>query len=405
MTLSREFLLQLADEYATPLYVYDGDMILDRYHRLFDFIKWPDLKIHFAMKANYNFGILKMLNEAGSYLDTVSPGEVILGLKAGFPRERIIYTANNLTEAEMHMVHEQGILMNIGSVSRLEKFGKAFPGSELCLRFNPDVRDGENERLMTAGDIAKFGILLDQVENVKAIVAKYNLKVVGLHEHTGSGIQDESVYKSMKALMNIATPENFPELRFLDFGGGFKVPYKPDEKRIDYVKMGAEITRLFSEFCDKYGRRLDLRFEPGKYMVAESGYLLVQINTVKDNHGYLIAGCNSGFPQLIRPVFYGAYHHVRNLSNPDGAPKTYDVVGNICETGDQFAERREIPEIREGDILSIENGGAYCYSMGSFYNLRPMPPEVLVRNGEAKLTRRRISFDELVDQVLAESAE
>ncbi len=403
MTLSREFLLQLAEEYSTPLYVYDGDMILDRYHRLFDFIKWPDMKIHFAMKANFNFGILKMLNGAGVCLDTVSPAEVILGLKAGFPKERIIYTANNLTEEDMKQVHDQGVLMNIGSISRLKKFGKAFPGSELCLRFNPDVRDGENERLMTAGDIAKFGILLDQVDEVKEIVAQYNLKVIGLHEHTGSGIQDESVYMSMKALMNIATPENFPDLKFVDFGGGFKVPYRPDEKRIDYVKMGEKITSLFTEFCEKNGRKLQLRFEPGKYLVAESGFMLVQINTLKNNHDYLIAGCNSGFPHLIRPVFYGSYHHVRNLSNPDGAVKKYDVVGNICETGDYFAERRDLPEIREGDILSIENGGAYCYSMGGHYNLRPMPAEVLVQDGKAKLVRRRITPQEMVDNILSES--
>ncbi len=403
MPLNKELLLQLAGEYGTPLFVYDGDMILDRYRGLYDFIKYPKLRIHFAMKANYNFAILKMLNEAEAFIDTVSPGEVLLARQAGIPAERIIYTANNMTDGDVELVHSQGVLMNIGDLSRLEKFGKTYPGSEVCIRFNPDVRDGENERLMTAGDIAKFGILLDQVSQVKEIVKRHNLKVIGLHEHTGSGIQDESVYRSMKNLMSIATPENFPDLQFMDFGGGFKVPYKPEEKRIDYAKMGAEITRMFTEFCQQYGRELELRYEPGKYIVAESGYLLIQINTLKDNHGYLIAGSNSGFPHLIRPVFYGAYHHVQNLSNPGGKRKIYDVVGNICETGDHFAERRELPEIREGDILSIENGGAYCYSMGGHYNLRPMPAEVLVQNGQAKLARRRLTPQELIANVIKES--
>jgi diaminopimelate decarboxylase len=257
---------------------------------------------------------------------------------------------------------------------------------------------------MTGGDLTKFGVLLQDVETVKEIVAKYNLKVVGLHEHTGSGLQHTaSVFQSMKNLMAIATPENFPELRFLDFGGGFKVPYKPDEKRVDYVEMGAEITRLFSEFCEKYGKELEMYFEPGKYIVAEAGYMLVEVNTLKDNKGRQIAGCNSGFPQLIRPMFYDAYHHILNLSNPDGEMKFYDVCGNICETGDRFAEQRELPEVREGDILSIENAGAYCYAMGGVYNLRPMPTEVVVSNGKVAQVRKGVSSEELINMIIGES--
>lgn len=404
MTLDKELLTNLAEQHSTPLYVYDGDKIIECYRSLYQFIPYPKLKIHFAMKANYNFAILKMLNEAGTSLDTVSPAEVLLALKAGFSKNRIIYTANNMTENDVKNVHKLGVLMNIGELSRLEKYGRDYPGSNVCIRFNPDVRDGEDVKLMTAGDMAKFGILLDQVDTVKAIAAKYNLKVVGLHEHTGSGLQrTESVFKSMKNLMSIATPENFPHLRFMDFGGGFKVPYRPDESRVDYVRMGAEIAELFTDFCKEYGRDLEMYFEPGKYIVAESGVLVVRVNTIKDNHGHLIAGTDSGFPQLIRPVLYNAYHHVRNLSNPDGTLKTYDVVGNICETGDYMAERRELPEIREGDLLAVENAGAYCYSMGGVYNLRPMPAEVLVRNGKPDLVRRRLSNQELIDNILSES--
>ena len=317
--------------------------------------------------------------------------------------KNIIYTANNVTDDEVRQVKESGVLMNIGSLSRLEKFGKEFPGSEICLRFNPDVVDGAHAKIMTGGDLTKFGILLQDVDVVKEIVAKYNLKVVGLHEHTGSGLQHtSSVFKSMENLMAIATPENFPELRFMDFGGGFKVPYEPDEKKVDYVKMGAEITRLFSEFCEKYGRELEMYFEPGKFIVAESGYMLVTVNTIKENKGRLMVGCNSGFPQLIRPMFYEAYHHIVNLSNPDAAIDTYDICGNICETGDLFAERREMAQIREGDVLSIENAGAYCYSMGGVYNLRAMPSEVFVKDGEAKLARKGLKTSELIDMIVGE---
>jgi diaminopimelate decarboxylase len=404
--LQPDMLLELAGQYGTPLYVYDLDRVVDNYRNLFNFIKYEKLQVHYALKANYNIALLKALRDAGAGLDTVSPGEVHLALALGFEREKIIFTANNLTDAEVDEVQALGVLFNIGSLSRLEKYGKAYPGSRLCVRFNPDVVDGENAATATGGDLAKFGILLQDVEKVAEIARKYDLHIVGLHEHTGSGLQHtESVFKSMKNLMALATPERFPELEFMDFGGGFKVPYKPDEERVDYVKMGAEITALFSDFCKKYGKELAMKFEPGKYMVAEAGVMLTRVNTLKFNRTRTIAGCDAGFPQLIRPVFYGAYHHIENLSNPAGAVKVYDVCGNICETGDRFAEQRELAEIRESDVLAIYNAGAYCYSMGGIYNLRSMPGEVAVQDGNAKLIRKRKSNTELVAELLNDSVQ
>ena len=404
--LQPDMLLELAGQYGTPLYVYDLDRVVDNYKNLFNFIKYDKLQVHYALKANYNIALLKALRDAGAGLDTVSPGEVHLALALGFEREKIIFTANNLTDAEVDEVQALGVLFNIGSLSRLEKYGKAYPGSRLCVRFNPDVVDGENAATATGGDLAKFGILLQDVEKVAEIARKYDLHIVGLHEHTGSGLQHtESVFKSMKNLMALATPERFPELEFMDFGGGFKVPYKPDEERVDYVKMGAEITALFSDFCKKYGKELAMKFEPGKYMVAEAGVMLTRVNTLKFNRTRTIAGCDAGFPQLIRPVFYGAYHHIENLSNPAGAAKVYDVCGNICETGDRFAEQRELAEIRESDVLAIYNAGAYCYSMGGIYNLRSMPGEVAVQDGNAKLIRKRKSNTELVAELLNDSVQ
>ena len=383
--------------------MYDGDLVVERYRDLFKFIPYDRLKIHYALKANYNPGLLTLLRDAGAGLDTVSPGEVVYALKLGFPRERIIYTANNMTDAEFEQVLAMDVGMNIGSLSRLRKIAKQHPGMKLCLRFNPDVCDGDNEKTMTGGDLTKFGILLESVEEVKALVKEGNLRVIGLHEHTGSGLQHaESVYQSMDNLMAIATPENFPDLEFLDFGGGFKVPYKPEERRVDYVAMGAEIARRFTAFTERYGRRLDMLFEPGKYMVAEAGHLLTEVNTIKHNRTRVIAGCDSGFPQLIRPVLYGAYHQIRNLSNPAGKPVVYDVCGNICETGDRFAEQRELPEIREYDILAIGNAGAYCYSMGGVYNLRPMPGEIVVSGGKVVSERRKLTTEELAVQILGE---
>ncbi|UDQ98919.1 diaminopimelate decarboxylase [Lentisphaerota bacterium WC36G] len=403
MSISNEVLLQAVKDFGTPLYIYDGDMVVQRYKELYDFIPWPKLKIHYAMKSNYNFELLKLLNDANASLDTVSPAEIMLALKAGFSKDRIIYTANNMTEEEVDCVQSLGVLMNLGSLSRLEKYGKKYPRSKICLRFNPDVVDGEHASLMTGGDLTKFGILLQDVDKVKEIIKKYDLTVVGIHEHTGSGLQKtESVFQSMKNVLKIATKDNFPDLEFVDFGGGFKVPYKPDEERVDYAAMGAEIVKIFSDFCKEYGKELAMYFEPGKYIVAESGYMLVEVNTIKDNNGRKIVGCNSGFPQLIRPMFYDAYHHIVNLSNQNGIEGEFDICGNICETGDRFAEARVINEIREGDILSIENAGAYCYSMGSVYNLRAMPAEAVYHNGEMKLVRRRLTNEQLIEQILGE---
>jgi diaminopimelate decarboxylase len=397
-------LLTLAAQHGTPLFVYDLDLVLQRYRDLSRYITWPHLRVLYAMKANYNPDILRALLAIGGRLDTVSPGDVLLARRLGFAPDRLLYTANNITDAEEAMVVSQGVLMNIESLSRLEKFARRYPGSDVCLRFNPDVVDGGHAKIMTGGALTKFGILLQDVEQVKAIVRQYRLRVVGLHEHTGSGItRAESVYQAMQNLLAIATPENFPDLRFVDFGGGFKVPYKPDEERIDYAAFGAEITRIFTAFCKTYGRDLELLFEPGKYIVAEAGVMLVTINNLKSNRGRLIAGCDAGFPQLIRPVFYDAYHHIVNLTNPGGAVKTYDVCGNICETGDHFAKERPLPEIREGDVLCIENAGAYCYAMGGVYNLRPMPAEVVIEGGQARLSRRRLTYEQLTDQILQES--
>ncbi|MDR0305246.1 MAG: diaminopimelate decarboxylase [Chitinispirillales bacterium] len=388
-------------EYAAPLFIYDGNYIEKKYLSLYKHIPWKKLKIFYAMKANYNVSILKMLKEKNASLDTVSPAEVLLSSKLGYPPENVIFTANNMTDQEMDEVKKSGVLFNIDSLSRLEKYGKKYPDTDICIRFNPDVIAGENSKVQTGGESTKFGVLLSEVENIKKIVEKYGLAVKGLHEHTGSGISEtESVYQSMRNLLSIAKRENFPNLEFISFGGGFKVPYTPEDKKIDYSEFGKNITNIFSSFCKEYGKELYLCFEPGKYVVAEGGYFVVQVNTIKNNRGRMIVGTNSGFPHLIRPVLYNAYHHICNISNPRGKMFTYDICGNICETGDLFASQRQLPEVREGDFLLIMNAGAYCYSMGSIYNLRPLPNEVFIYNGRANLSTKMLSSNDFVENIL-----
>ncbi|MFA7419968.1 MAG: diaminopimelate decarboxylase [Melioribacteraceae bacterium] len=398
--ISNTTFLKYGKKYGTPLYIYDGDLIITRYKGLYDYIKWPKLKILYAMKANYNVGILNLLKKNNAYLDTVSPGEVQLALKLGFKKDDILFTSNNITDEEMHEVKKTGVLFNIGSLSRLKKLGSVYPGSEVCLRFNPDVYAGENKHVQTAGAVTKFGILLSQVNEVVKIAKKYKLKIVGIHEHTGSGIgQTEKVFQSMTNILAIAKRKDFPDLRFVDFGGGFKVNYRPESHKIDYANFGKKITSIFEAFCEEYGKELEMYFEPGKYIVAESGYLMIEVNTIKNNRGRLIAGTNSGFNHLIRPLLYEAYHHIENISNPKGKKYIYDVCGNICETGDCFAQQRELPEIREGDKLIIKNAGAYCYSMGSIYNLRSMPSELIIINGQELLVTKKLSNTELAESI------
>ncbi len=394
-------LLEVCRNWGTPFYLYDGNLILERYNELYNSIKWKKLKIFYAMKANFNIEILKILKGSNACVDTVSPAEVILAKKLGFDKDKILFTANNITDEEMHFVKKHDVLFNIDSISRLRKYGEAFPNTEVCLRFNPNVVAGEHKFIQTGGDLTKFGILLGDVPIIKDITQKYNLKVVGLHKHTGSGIADIDTFcNSMENVLNIANKEDFPDLKFMDFGGGFKVPYEPGEQRIDYEAFGNRITDIFSQFCEKYGEDIYLYFEPGKYIVAESGYMIVQVNTIKNNRGRLIVGTNSGFTHLIRPVLYDSYHHIVNLSNPNGTLKTYDICGNICESGDCFAVGREIPNISEGDYLAICNAGAYCYAMSSIYNLRPLPKELIIFNNNIKQITKGLSHEELADKIM-----
>lgn len=397
-------LIYYAKKYGTPLYVYDGDFLIQKYNNLYNLIDYPLLKILYAMKANYNVGILKLLKKHNAYLDTVSPAEVFLALKLGFEKEKILFTSNNITDEEMHEVQSTGVLFNIGALSSLEKYGKNYPGRNVCIRFNPDVYAGENKYVQTAGALTKFGILMSDVDKVIDIAKRYDLKVIGIHEHTGSGIgTTEQVFESMNNLLSLASKENFPDLQFIDFGGGLKVNYSPHEEEIDWRYFGKKVGELFKEFCKNYGKELYMYFEPGKYIVAESGYLIVEVNTLKNNRGRLIAGTNSGFNHLIRPLLYGSYHHIENLKNPNGHKNFYDVCGNICESGDCFAEQRELPEIREGDLLVIKTAGAYCYSMGSIYNLRSMPTELLIYDNKEIVVTKKISNQKLAEQIINSS--
>jgi diaminopimelate decarboxylase len=393
-------LLNLAETYGNPLYVYDADKIAFQYHRLTHaFSKVEKLRINYAMKALSNISILKFLKNLGSGLDTVSIQEVRLGLHAGFTPDKIIFTPNGVSFEEIEEVAQLGVQINIDNLSVLEHFGAKHPKTPVCIRINPHVMAGGNENISVGHIDSKFGISIYQIPHVLRIVENTKMHINGIHMHTGSDILDIEVFLYASEIL-FDTAKQFKNLDFLDFGSGFKVPYKKGDIETDIEELGKKLTKRFLAFEKEYGRELTLAFEPGKFLVSEAGYFLAKVNVVKQTTSTVFAGIDSGFNHLIRPMFYGSQHQIENISNPKGKERFYTVVGYICET-DTFANNRRITEIHEGDILCFKNAGAYCFSMASNYNSRYKPAEVLWKDGKGFLIRERETFEDLLqNQIL-----
>lgn len=388
-------LVQLAEQFGSPIYVYDAEKIQSQYSRLTKaFSKVEKLRINYAMKALSNVAILQLLKEMGSGLDTVSIQEVLLGLHAGYEPEKIFYTPNGVSLEEIEEVSAMGVQINIDNLSILEQFGTKYPNVPVCIRINPHVMAGGNANISVGHIDSKFGISVHQLPHLVRIVENTKMNIVGIHMHTGSDILDIEVFLYAAEILFDAA-KNFKNLEFLDFGSGFKVPYKKDDIETDIEELGKKLSKRFNAFCVEYGKELTLIFEPGKFLVSEAGFFLAKVNVVKQTTSTVFAGIDSGFNHLIRPMFYGSQHHIENISHPKGKERFYSVVGYICET-DTFANNRKIAEIKEGDILSFRNAGAYCFSMASNYNSRYKPAEVLWMNGEGHLIRAHETFEDLL---------
>ncbi|PKH67303.1 diaminopimelate decarboxylase [Flavobacterium sp. ALD4] len=388
-------LLQLTEQFGSPIYVYDAEKIKSQYNRLTKaFSKVDNLRINYAMKALSNVAILQLLKEMGSGLDTVSIQEVLLGLHAGYAPEKIFYTPNGVSLEEIEEVNAMGVQINIDNLSILEQFGTKHPDVPVCIRINPHVMAGGNTNISVGHIDSKFGISIHQLPHLVRIVQNTKMNIVGIHMHTGSDILDIEVFLYAAEILFDAA-KNFKNLEFLDFGSGFKVPYKKDDIETDIEELGKKLSKRFNAFCKEYGKELTLIFEPGKFLVSEAGQFLVKVNVIKQTTSTVFAGIDSGFNHLIRPMLYGSQHQIDNISNPKGKERFYSVVGYICET-DTFANNRRIPEIKEGDILSFRNAGAYCYSMASNYNSRYRPAEVLWMNGKGHLIRAHETFEDLL---------
>ncbi len=386
---------EICSKYNTPLYVYETKKIEEQYKRLLNAFPNTKVKINYACKALSNINILKFISKLGAGLDTVSIQEVELGLKAGFSPFDIIYTPNSVSLDEIVRAVEFGVRINIDNISILEQFGHIYGDKvPVCIRINPHILAGGNSKISTGHIDSKFGISIHQMRHVERVIQANNMHIEGLHMHTGSDILDVDVFiRGANILLDLAM--DFPELEYIDFGSGFKVPYKSGDISTDVESLGVKLSDRFNNFCSEYGKDLCLMFEPGKFLVSEAGYFFAKVNVIKQTTATVFAGLDSGMNHFIRPMFYDAYHHIVNVSKPNNNPRIYTVVGYICET-DTFGWDRKIEEISEGDILCFQNAGAYCFSMSSNYNSRLKPAEVLIHQGKDYLIREREKLEDLL---------
>jgi len=393
--MDREKLLQLAEKYDSPLYVYDTAIITSQYKRIMDAFKSvQNIQLNYAVKALSNINILKYFKKLEAGLDTVSIQEVKLGLTAGVSPGKIIYTPNGVSLKEIENVAKKGVQINIDNLSILELFGQKYPEIPVCIRINPHVMAGGNSKISVGHIDSKFGISVHQVPHIKRVVKNTGMNINGIHMHTGSDILDiDTFLRATEILFDVA--KQFTSINFIDFGSGFKVPYKEGDLSTDIEQLGIQLSDRFNMFCKDFGKEVTLMFEPGKFLVSEAGYFLAKVNVVKQTTSTVFAGIDSGFNHLIRPMMYDSYHHITNISNPTGRDRYYSVVGYICET-DTFGSNRRISEISEGDILCFQNAGAYCFSMASNYNSRYRPAEVMIYEKNDYLIRKRETFEDLI---------
>lgn len=393
--LSHEQLLSIANEYGTPAYVYHAEKISEQFAKLQQAFSQTPTRFFYASKALTNINILKHIKSLGCHVDCSSINEVKLALHAGFEKENVLYTSNGIAFSEIEEAVSLGVNVNIDSLSNLEKFGQKYGHDyPVGIRLRPNIMAGGNLKISTGHEGSKFGIPIEQLDQILALVKTTNLHIAGLHVHTGSEIKDVEVFMKVADIFYDLVP-HFPEVRFLDLGGGFKVPYKEGEAGTDVPLLGQKVTEVMQKLSATYHRPFEVWFEPGKFIVSECGYFITEVNVLKQNGNTVFAGVNSGFNHLIRPMFYEAYHRIENISNPDAPQHPYTVVGNICET-DTFATDRPLAEIREGDRLVFFNAGAYGFEMGSNYNSRYKPAQVLVIKGQAHLIGKRDVFEDLL---------
>ncbi len=395
---------ELAQRFDTPLYVISESRIRENYRRLYNVLanNYRKIRIFYAMKANSNLEVLKILKKEGAYVDTVSPGEVFTALTAGFPPEHILFTGTSVRNDELRFIIDSNVTVNVDSLSQLDRLLKMTTPKVLSVRINPEIGAGHHSHVITAGKNSKFGLWEDDALAAYAQAKKAGVERFGIHMHVGSGVLNvEAFLMALDKLLSIARKVHDKigiDFEFIDVGGGLGVPYKPAENELDLKLFGDEVLSLFKNKIAEYGfEEPTFCIEPGRYLVSDASILLTTVNTVKTTPFKKFVGIDAGFNTLVRPTMYGSYHHIL-VANRLGAPdeEVYDVVGPICESGDALAKDRLLPKVEEGDLLAVLNAGAYGFAMSSQYNSRPRAAEVLVKDGEYRLVRERERFEDLL---------
>ena len=402
----------IASEYGTPVYVYNEKILRDRMAKVAKVITKYPYTANYSVKANTNIHILKLALEEGLNCDAMSVGEITLLMKAGFPVERIFFVPNNVAPYELAFALKNGVMTSLDSLSQLELFGevcnqmKIDPEKRKCaVRINPGVGAGHHEKVVTGGKKTKFGIAEYSIPQIFEIAEKYQITIAGINQHIGSLFMDPQPYlDAVTNLLRIA--HQFKNLEFIDFGGGYGIPYHKldDEKDFPMEDFKTRLEPILDEFVASYGKAPLFKSEPGRFCVAEGSVILGRVHATKENSGIQFAGSDIGMNVLVRPSMYDSHHDIEvirdgELVSRDGADLTEQTVtGNICESGDILAKNRLLPKIEEGDLLCVLDTGAYGWSMCSTYNSRPRPAEVMIcDNGKVKQIRRKETIEDLMN--------
>ena len=399
MLLSDDKVFELIKKDGSPLYVYDERILRKSCREMHNLLPKKNLRVNYSAKANSNIEILKIVRDEDIDVDAMSPGEIYVQKLAGYNADRIFYIGNNVSKEEMQYAINEKVLVSVDSLAQLESFGQINPGGDVAVRFNPGIGTGHHQKVVTAGKKTKFGVQKDFIPQVKAILEKYNLNLVGIDQHIGSLFLEPDAYiKGVESLLEIAT--QFSGLKFIDMGGGFGVPYHEGECRLDLKELSEKLNAVLDEFLKDYDNKdVIFKIEPGRYIPAECGVLLGEVYSVKENYGTTYVGTDLGFNVLMRPVLYDSYHAITIIKSnkSENGKEVATIVGNICESGDIIANEREMRKVSEGDIVAVGNAGAYGFSMSSNYNCRLKPAEVLIdKDGNDRLIRRRDTIEDLI---------
>ncbi len=392
----------LVNEYETPFYVYDKEKLENNYKRLNEaFTKnYENTHIHFSVKANSNINILKIFKELGCGADCSSPYEFEYAKRAGFTNDKILYTGNYESPADLFRVAKEELMLNLDDITSFKRLQKIHTPELVSFRINPGYGRGGFEGITTAGTEAKFGVPYEKAYEAYKLAKDAGVKRFGIHMMTGSNNLEPYFFAEIVDKLMMIAGDIFNDLdiipEYVDIGGGFGIPYYDGEEELNVEATGEKVAKVFKENCDKYGfGRPKLILEPGRYLAGNAGYLVTSVTAIKESYKKFV-GLDAGMNFLIRPALYGAFHRVR-VYGKDDHTENVNLCGQICENSDIFAKNIKMPEMVEGDIVSFLDAGAYGYVMASNYNNRMRPPEVLVDGNKHKLIRRRETLEDILN--------